>query len=246
MTPGVGRPAEQPLRVAAAQATSLLGDVEANVATAVALVVSAAHRGARVVVLPEAFLSGYDPGGATGRGRVTGDDERLRPLARARPEVVVLAGTAWQHPDGRATLALLEVRDGAVRHVYDKRHVDVDEAGTFVAGPDAAALVEVDGHRLGLGICRDASAAAHVAQAAAAGATAYVVSAAWFAGSEARRDATHAARARESGLPLVVSSATGPSADGRRTCGGSGVFGPDGETLAQVGDDDPAVVVWEI
>jgi len=49
------------LRVAAAQAVAVPGDVAANVATAVELVTEAADRGARVVVLPELFLTGYDP-----------------------------------------------------------------------------------------------------------------------------------------------------------------------------------------
>ena len=47
------------LRVAAAQADSVPGDVAANVATPLPSS-DAAARGARVVVLPELFLTGYD------------------------------------------------------------------------------------------------------------------------------------------------------------------------------------------
>jgi predicted amidohydrolase len=49
-----------PLRVAAAQAVSVAGDVRANVAAAARLTSQAADQGARLVLLPEAFLTGYD------------------------------------------------------------------------------------------------------------------------------------------------------------------------------------------
>ncbi len=48
------------LSVAAAQAEAVAGDLDANVRTAAGLVREAAERGAQVVVLPEAFLTGYD------------------------------------------------------------------------------------------------------------------------------------------------------------------------------------------
>ncbi|HET9998552.1 MAG TPA: nitrilase-related carbon-nitrogen hydrolase, partial [Nocardioides sp.] len=48
------------LTVAAAQAEAVAGDLATNVRTAAGLVREAADRGARVVVLPEANLTGYD------------------------------------------------------------------------------------------------------------------------------------------------------------------------------------------
>ena len=67
MTSGPGT-----LRVAAAQAESVPGDLAANVATAVPLVEQAADRGARVVVLPELFLTGYAYGGAMDKEMLAG------------------------------------------------------------------------------------------------------------------------------------------------------------------------------
>ncbi len=46
------------MRVAAGQAVAVAGDLAANVATAARLTGLAADRGVRVLVLPEAFLTG--------------------------------------------------------------------------------------------------------------------------------------------------------------------------------------------
>jgi nitrilase len=64
------------VRVAAVQATPVLLDVEATIAKAVALIGDAANSGARLVVLPECFVSAY-PSGAWGAAsaRFGGADE---------------------------------------------------------------------------------------------------------------------------------------------------------------------------
>ncbi|MEC5404385.1 nitrilase-related carbon-nitrogen hydrolase [Paraburkholderia sp. MPAMCS5] len=51
-----------PLCIAAAQAQAVCGDVTANIARTVELTGLAADRGAKLVVFPEKFLSGYEPG----------------------------------------------------------------------------------------------------------------------------------------------------------------------------------------
>ncbi|HEY0775354.1 MAG TPA: carbon-nitrogen hydrolase family protein, partial [Nocardioidaceae bacterium] len=90
------------LRVAAAQATSVPGDVDANVATAASLVTSAADRGARVVVLPELFLTGYAPEFWSLETALTPSDPRLDPLREVarEPAVVVVAGAAVRRGSG--------------------------------------------------------------------------------------------------------------------------------------------------
>lgn len=51
----------RPIRIAAAQAQAKSGDIEANAATAAAMIHEAGHAGARLVVFPEKFLNGYEP-----------------------------------------------------------------------------------------------------------------------------------------------------------------------------------------
>src|ERR1700732_4205886 len=85
-----------PLRVAAAQATAVPGDIAANARGAAALTARAAGEGARVVVLPELHLCGYDLttlAAHPDRCEVSADERGTV----ADPRLDVLAGAAGSH-----------------------------------------------------------------------------------------------------------------------------------------------------
>ncbi|UPK75996.1 carbon-nitrogen hydrolase family protein [Nocardioidaceae bacterium SCSIO 66511] len=236
-----------PLIVAAAQAESVAGDLSANVRTAAAYVREAADRGARVLVLPELFLSGYDM-------RTIGerpddcdlladaiDDVRLEPLRAVAVEtgVLTLVGASVRRGDER-TISLLAV-DERIRVVYDKQHVCGDEAEHFVPG-DARSMLTVDGWPLGLAVCYDGCFPEHARAAADDGALAYVASVAYTKGSEHRRDLYYRARAVENGMYVVVSGLTGRCGDGEFG-GGTAVIDPEGRAIDRVPDMATGMVV---
>lgn len=234
------------LRVAAAQAESVPGDVAANVATAVSLVRTAAERGARVVVLPELFLTGYAEHAWTEAQAITPDDPRLTPLSQTAVDgrVVVVAGAAVRRPAG-TTISLLVVDDtGVVRAAYDKQHLFAAERSFFTAGNHGASIV-VDGWELGLGVCYDGCFPEHAAAAAADGALAYLCPSAYFTGSEHRRDLYYAARALDNGIYVVFAGLTGRCGDWAFN-GGSAVYDPEGRVLDRAGTGAPAVVVADL
>ena len=237
-----------PLRVAAAQATSVAGDVEANVTTACRLVAQAADQGGRVVVLPELFLTGYAVSAWDHEAGLDLDDDRLRPLAdlaRERGVVVVTSAAVRRALDETTLSAVVVDATGQVTAPYDKQHLcGPDEQGFFTAGDHGATLV-VDGWDLGLGICYDGCFPEHAAAAAAGGATAYLCPAAYFAGAEHRRDLYYAARAIDNGIYVVFAGLTGRCGD-RDFSGGSAVYDPEGRPVARVGADDPALVVADL
>ena len=251
------------LRVAAAQAESVSGDVEANVRTAAGLVVEAAGNGARLVVLPELFLTGYDPVAWTPGHGVTTDDPRLAPLADAAAEhgVVVVAGAALlTNPDSSAVaprgespgsqtnrgwLGVLVFDDaGAVLAPYAKQHLFDSERAFFVPGARGASIV-VDGWELGLGICYDGCFPEHATAAAEAGAAAYLCPSAYFAGSEHRRDLYYAARALDNGIYVVFAGLTGRCGE-LEFGGGSAVYDPEGRPLDRVGIGSPAIAYADL
>jgi predicted amidohydrolase len=244
------RPAAS-LSVAAAQAESVSGDVEANVATAVSLVHEAADRGARVVVLPELFLTGYDPDAWCPQTSLRGSgDPRLAPLQAASRErgAIVVAGAALpgQAADyvGEATLpyhlALLAFGEGtAPLHVYSKQHLTDEEKVFFTAGRHGASIV-VDGWPLGLGICFDGCFPEHAAAAAQDGAMAYLCPSGYYVGSEHRRDLYYAARALDNGIYVVFAGLTG-RCGAKAFNGGSAIYDPEGRPVDRVGDASPAL-----
>ncbi|WP_168929641.1 carbon-nitrogen hydrolase family protein [Nocardioides sp. GY 10127] len=238
------------LVVAAGQAVPVPGDVAANVARAADLARQAAARGARLLVLPEAFLTGYDPAAfapdalaaAPHEGDLAGAWAEPLRTAAGETGVSVLVCTPLRRAEGTTLTLLLVSPDGSVEAVYDKQHVDRSEAEWFRAGGPGTAVLEVDGVRLGLAVCYDSRFPEHAAAAAAAGADAYVVSAAYLEGSTLGRDVALPARALDNGVYVVVAGALG-ACGGVPLTGGSAVLDPEGRRIAGVADDDGAMAL---
>jgi predicted amidohydrolase len=235
------------LRVAAAQAASVAGDVTANVATAVRLTSRAADQGARLVLLPEAFLTGYDLdafGGPLPSSEEL-DGAWLDPLraAAADGDCIVVASTGLDRGATKA-LSLLVIRpSGAVSAPYDKQHLFDAEQRFFSAGEHGASIT-VDGIELGLSICYDGCFPEHARAAADDGALGYLNPSAYFPGSAHRRDIYAAARALDNGMYVVFSGLTGRCGK-LEFIGGSAIYDPEGRQLARL-DDEEGVVVADL
>ncbi|HEY1133391.1 MAG TPA: carbon-nitrogen hydrolase family protein, partial [Nocardioides sp.] len=199
-------------------------------------------------VLPEAFLTGYATSAFAAPLPTPADLagpllDPLRESARAGG-VVALVGT----PVARGHLATLSLAmvatDGAVTVPYDKQHLDGDEKDRFVVGHHGASVRigdAVGAVELGLSICYDGCFGEHAAAAARDGAVGYLASAAYFAGSEHRRDLYYAARALENGLYVAFAGLTG-RCGGRDFSGGSALYDPEGRVLARLGTEEGVVV----
>ncbi|MBO0889715.1 MAG: hydrolase [Acidothermales bacterium] len=145
--------------VAVCQLAPVLGDVEGNVARALAAVAGAAAAGARLVVLPELVSSGYafsgpdelarcaePPGGPT----VT----RLAAAARAHGAVVV-AGFPELADGGEMCNSAVLADPSGVRAVYRKAHLWDREKALFTAGSAPPAVVDTGVGRVGVMVCYD-------------------------------------------------------------------------------------------
>jgi 5-aminopentanamidase len=231
--------------VAAAQLTSVPGDVEANVAAHVGLVDAAAARGARVVAFPELSLTGYELDRIASEPQLTlaEDDPRLSPLrwACAVSGVTAVVGLPMPVSGGDRQLCALALRGdgGSVRCA--KTFLHDAEAEVFLAG-DGPAMLELEGRRIGLGVCFDAAHPDHARAAAAAGAEIYVCGAIFGREAEHRIAAQAESRARETGM-FVLFALTSGTAGPYDTRGGSGVWDPAGRPLVQLGDETPALAV---
>ncbi len=225
-----------PITVAVAQPRCVPHDVRAN-AAAHADAVRRAQ--ARVVVFPELSLTGYELDAAA----VRVDDERLLPIveACARTGAVALVGAPVDGEAGRAHIAMLAVDGDGARVVYRKLWVADTEAERFAPG-DGPAAVTVDGHKLGLAICKDTSVAQHAADTAALGIDAYLAGTVMLADEAALQDERAARRAAEHGVAVAVASFAGPTGGGYdETAGGSGIWDADGTLLDQVGPEPGAI-----
>ena len=232
------------LLVAAGQVVPVTGDPAADVALAADLTRQAGARGVRLLVLPEAFLTGYD-WAAFDRVRETGQpcEETLEALteplraAAAEAGCTVLVCTPLLRGEDMRLTTLVVRPDGTVEAAYDKQHVDRLELPWFTPGPRGPVVLEVEGVRVAPAICYDSRFPEHAAAAAAAGAEVYAVSTAYLEGSLP-------ARALDNGMFVVAGAALGTCGD-RPITGGSCVLDPEGHELAALGTE-PGLAVAEI
>lgn len=248
--PGLPR---KPLRIALLQAAAAPGEVAANAAHAADLVSQAASGGARLVILPELYSSAYDlstierqPESCSLRIDASGvlDATPIEPLweSARSTKTTVLFGTSTRDNDGRQWNSLVALNDNA-SVAYHKHHLwHADEAKLFTPS-NRPGFLELDGWRLGLGICYDMSFPEHARAMAVAGAHGYVCPSAFAAGREHRAGIYMAARALENTIYSVfVNSVDGPA--DRPSSGGSVVFGPDGTPVAAAEPTETEQVVF--
>nr|WP_218902464.1 carbon-nitrogen hydrolase family protein [Streptomonospora nanhaiensis] len=213
------------MSIAVAQPGCTPYDVRANAAAHAEAVLAA---GARVVVFPEMSLTGYHLDAPV----VPPDDPRLDPVvaACARTQSLALVGAPVPGPH----IGVLAVDGTGARTAYAKVHPHGAETERFLPGEPA--VVEVDGWRLGLAVCRDTGVPEHAARTAALGMDGYVAGVV----HTDREAGLHAERARRvaaaHGVWVATAAFAGPTGGGfDRTSGRSGVWSPDGGLLAEAG-----------
>ncbi|MFC5923084.1 nitrilase-related carbon-nitrogen hydrolase [Micromonospora vulcania] len=222
-----------PLRLAVAQPPCVPLDVAAN-ARAHAAAVRAAR--ARVVLFPELSLTGYELEAPV----VPVDDPRLAPLVEACAEAgaLALAGA----PVAGDHIAMLAVTGEGVRVAYRKVWLGDAEARRFRPG-DAPAVLDVDGWRLGLAICKDSGVAAHAAQTAALGMDVYAAGVLEFASDAAVPDQRAHRIATGHRVWVAVASFAGSTGGGyTEAAGRSAIWTPKGEVYARAGTEPGEVV----
>lgn len=221
-----------PLVIAVAQPLCVSYDVAANALTHAATVRAA---GARVVVFPELSLTGYELDAPV----IDIDDPRLLPVVEACAETgaVALVGAPIRGPH----IAVLAVAGTGITVAYRKMWLGANELHRFTAGSKPAVL-DVDGWRLGLAICKDTGVPQHAADTAALGMDAYAAGTVKSA-EEAAAQVERARRvAAEHGVWVAVASFAGSTGGGyEHAAGCSGIWAPGGVEVARVGPEIGAI-----
>ncbi|MGW7046942.1 carbon-nitrogen hydrolase family protein [Streptomyces avermitilis] len=239
-----------PLRVAVAQTLARPGDTLHNATEAAATIARAADAGVRVVQFPELSLTGYEPGWLGSHlpaGALTLDGPELTAVREAcrATGVTAVVGAPTSAGTKSAISAIAVGGDGGILADYRKSRLEEHERQLFVPGTTCCTLT-VDGWRLALGTCYDASFPEHARAAARSGADAYLCGGAFVRGdSDHRRSVYFPARALENTFYVVFSNFVGPQGPWD-FCGRSAIYGPDGRTLAEAGAREAELVVTDL
>ena len=227
--------------MAVAQPLCVPYDVGQNAVAHAAAVRAAA---ARVVVFPELSLTGYELEAPA----LTAQDPRLIPLTEACAEAgsVALAGAPVPGEAGRPHIAVLAVDGAGITVAYRKLWLGSAEAERFGPG-DKPAVLDVDGWRLGLAVCKDVSVPQHQADTAALGIDAYVAGTVMSADERALQDARASRIAASLGTWVAIASFAGATGGGYTECAGrSGLWSPDGNPVAQAGEGPGEIAIAQL
>ena len=230
------------LTIAAAQTSSIGGDIAANVAEHARVVAAAGDLGVQFLMFPELSLTGYEPAIARAR-TLAPDDARLDPLRNlaVRLGMAVVAGAPMASWNGRCRLAALAfLPDGQVS-VYSKQHLHPGEEVFFEPGKGGE-LLRIGGESVALAICADANHPQHAARAASRGASVYAAGVVITEKGYAADAALFERYAAEHGMTCLMANYAGKTG-GWFAAGKSAIWCAGGRRVIAAEGTDEALVI---
>jgi predicted amidohydrolase len=233
------------MRISIYQGPGEAGSVAGNLERLEARAAEAARLGARLLICPEMFLTGYNIGPATAARLAEASDGRsLARAARIARDIgiALLFGYPERGSDGAIYNAVSLIdRFGATLASYRKCHLfgELDRA-MFCAGSGPSETVELEGVRIGILICYDVEFPESVRLLALAGADLVAVPTALMDSFEVVVRTIVPARAVENQIFLAYANRCGREGN-LRYCGLSCVVGPDGTDLVRAGRGEELV-----
>lgn len=235
------------MRLAVYQGPGATGDVPANLGIIRRIAARAAAGGARLVVFPELFVTGYNLG------------PRLRALAEplggpsagalgaaaADAGIAILTGFCERDGERLRNSAVLIERDGNLLAVHPKCHLYGGMESELFTPGDALAVVEVDRLRIGILICYDIEFPEAVRALALAGAELVAVPTTLMAPYDVVPRLLVPARAAENQIFVAYANRTGSEGD-LAYIGQSCIVGPDGADLARAGRDEESLLMADL
>ncbi len=237
------------VRVAACQIDPEIGEVDRNLERISRFLTDAQRGGAALAVVPEASVTGYafsslDEAMPVARRATAVAADRLAELS-ASLSMSVICGTLEAEGDEIYNVALILTPDGR-RFRYRKMHLPFLGIDRFATpGPDAPAVVDVAGMRVGVLICYDLRFPEAARICALDGADLIALPTNWPVGVDFHPDLFAPARAAENHCYLLAADRVG-SERGTTFIGRSVFVDPDGRRVAVATDTDEEILYGEV
>lgn len=233
-----------PLRTALLQSSGRPGHVDENIEVLDEAARRAADSGARLLVCPELFLTGYAIGADVPRLAEPADGPSARAVAKiaARHGLAVLYGYPERAGEQIFNAAQLIGPDGAALANYRKTHLfGCFEQEWFTPGEQTVVQAELDGVRVGIMICYDVEFPENVRSHALAGTDLLLVPTAQMHPFQLVAESVVPVRAFESQLYVAYVNRTGPEGE-FEFVGLSCLAGPDGTVRTRAGRGEELVI----
>lgn len=232
----------QGFTIAAAQSSSVKGDIAQNVRLHAEFVVRAVEHQANVVVFPELSLTGYEPTLAAELA-MDSRDGHLAPLQELSDgrSVTIVAGCPIRSDEVKPYIGAFIIRPQLPIEVYRKRFLHPGEEQHFISADDVV-VCDCHGRSVGIAICADISNPRHPADASQQNATIYAAGLAFTPKGIAEAEAAMSCYARQYRFLAVMSnyaSATG----GFPMAGKSAIWDESGTLVAQAAATGESLVL---
>ncbi len=237
------------IRVAACQIDPQLGEVDRNLERIERAVAEAVASGARLVVLPEAAVTGYvfehlDEALTVAQRASVVAEQRLADLAAAN-SVALIVGSLEAEGRGVFNTALIFAEDGR-RYRYRKMHLPYLGVDRFATpGPDAPEVYDLAGMRVGVLICYDLRFPEAARICALEGADLIALPTNWPVGVQFHPGIFAPARAAENHVYLLACDRVGEER-GTTFIGRSILLDTNGKALATASDTEEETIVGEV
>jgi predicted amidohydrolase len=237
------------IRVAACQMDPQLGEVDRNLEHIERVVAEAATAGAKLVVLPEAAVTGYvfenlDEALTVAQRAVAVAEQRLADAA-VKAGVALIVGTLEAEAREVFNTALIFSGDGR-RFRYRKMHLPYLGVDRFATpGPDAPEVYDLAGMRVGVLICYDLRFPEAARICALEGADLVALPTNWPVGVEFHPGIFAPARAAENHVYLLACDRVGEER-GTTFIGRSILLDCNGKELAVASDTEEAILFGDV
>ncbi len=221
-----------PLTVAVAQPRCAGQNVPANAATHAELIRKAR---ARIVVFPELSLTGYE----LDADPIALEDPALDVIVGAcqNAHSVALVGAPVRGPGPGTYIAVVQIDGTGVTPAYRKCFLGGEERGHFMPG-GGPTVIDVDGWRAGLGICKDTGVQQHIDDNAALDIDVYLAGLVHHRHELEIQERRARQIAQACNAYVGLASFAGPTGGGfDQTAGCSSLWNPDGSPIARAGTD---------
>jgi predicted amidohydrolase len=236
------------MKVALLQMDIALGDVAANRRKAADMIAAAIGRGAKLLVLPEMWTTGYKLAAIHELAEPEGGPTLAMLRAAARDKgVEMITGSLAESRDGKVYNTCYAIdAAGDVVAKYSKIHlIGLMEEDRYIAPGDAKAMFELSFGKAGMIICYDLRFTELPRALALAGCRTLFVPAEWPASRGAHWRALNIARAIENQMFVIAVNRVGRD-EGNVYFGHSLVVDPWGEVLAEGSADNEEVLVVDV
>ncbi|MFQ5953794.1 MAG: carbon-nitrogen hydrolase family protein [Kiloniellales bacterium] len=231
------------MKIAVYQTEGTPGDAAANLDALEHTAARAARQGARLVICPEMYLTGYNIGDSTWQlaQPVTGEAfERTACFARTH-RIAVLLGYPEREGDAVYNAAMLVDASGRLAANYRKTHLYGSEEKRLFRPGESFATADIGGLALGILICYDIEFPEPARLLALGGVRLVAVPTALKPADEDGAAQLIPARARENQVFVAYANRCG-NEHGVRFCGQSRITAPDGRDLARAASGEELLV----